>query len=132
MKLVNERVTGMQGIIWGAIAGAALAMVVGFGTDLWTLQSTANEQRTEAVENAQIALYTPVCMKRYESASADVHAKFVAEHSWNREDVLKEFGFATPAGSKEPLSAVADACASRITEQLDAAAEAKEALAKKS
>src|SRR4029077_2290473 len=61
--------------IWGLIAGAAIAMVLGFGWGGWTTSSTANAASAKAVVSSQAA----ICV-----------AQFVKQP--NQEAKLKEFG----------------------------------------
>jgi hypothetical protein len=115
-------------LLQGVGIGAVGAMIIGFAGGFWTLQSNADKRVAAAVEQTQVAIYTPVCVQRYAAAGADMHAKFVAESTWDRSDVIEHAGFATPSDSKEPLSAVANECADLITQKIkDAATKAKEA-----
>lgn len=110
----------LQGIAVGAIA----AMGVGFIWGGWVTGGTATEMTSTAVKEAQVSLYSPVCVDRYAAkATEEQRAAFAKENSWSRDSFIEKTGFATPPGSSEPIGVVAEACADTLSTQLKASAD---------
>jgi hypothetical protein len=104
-------------LVQGAIGGAILTMIIGFGWGGWQLQSTAQEHAETKVNAAVVAALTPICVAKFQNA-AESQAKLVAlkaTDSWKQEDFIAEGGWATFAGSKEPYSNVAEASAEALS-----------------
>lgn len=105
-------------LIQGAVAGSVLSMVIGFGFSGWQLQSIAERNADNRAEAAVVAVLTPICVEKFNSA-ADVKASQVAlkaADSWSRDTFVEKGGWATFPGSKEPNSGVAEACAKILTD----------------
>jgi hypothetical protein len=106
-------------LIQGAVVGALLTLVLGFGLAGWQLQSNAERRSEQAVNKAVIAALTPICVDRFRQA-ADVKATTVALNatdSWHRDSFVEKGGWATFPGSKEPNNGVAEACAEVLSGQ---------------
>lgn len=100
-------------LIRGAVAGAIITMVVGFGFAGWKLASTAAEMSAKNANNAVVAALAPICVNRFtqgnESAAKLVALK--ATDSWKQDTFVAKGGWATFPGNKEPNRDVAEACA---------------------
>jgi hypothetical protein len=101
----------------GAIAGAAIAMIVGFQWGGWTLGSTAANQVREAEQAGIVRVLAPICADRFRR-SADAGANLAALNkadSWERSDIITKAGWTTFPGS-EPDRDVARACATLLSQ----------------
>jgi hypothetical protein len=100
-------------LLQGAVAGALLTVIVGFGFSGWQLQSNAERTADLRINTAVVAALTPICVEKFRNA-ADVKATLVALNatdSWRRDDFVEKGGWATFPGDSKPNSAVAEACA---------------------
>lgn len=102
-------------LLQGAVAGAVVAMVIGFGWGGWQLQSKAEKTAKQAVDEAVIAALAPICVDRFQRASGApaTLVKLKATDSWKQDVFVTEGGWATFAGS-EPNRQVAEACAKML------------------
>lgn len=100
----------------GALAGAVMAVWVGFDALGWKTATTAEALGKRSAETAMVAAYAGICSVRF-NAAADVPAR-IAElkkvDRWSRGDVVAKTGFATMQGEKEPTSGVSSACADML------------------
>jgi hypothetical protein len=107
--------------IWGAVIGAVAISVVGFSSLGWTLGSTADRMASERAQSAVVAVLTPICIERFQQ-QADASAKLVefnkVSTSWDRRSFIEKGGWATAPGATTPNSAVASACAERLSKPL--------------
>ncbi len=102
----------MTRLIQGAVGGAVIAMIVGFGWGGWQLGSSAQKMADERAGNAVVAALAPICVDKFQH-DADAGAQLVAlkkTDSWERDSFVKKGGWATFPGSK-PNTDVAEACA---------------------
>jgi hypothetical protein len=100
----------------GFVVGAILTMAVGFGFAGWQLQGRAEQRAEKQADAAVVAALTPICVARFREA-AGAPAKLVALKaidSWKQDAFVASGGWATFAGSKEPNSTVAEACAQAL------------------
>ena len=100
----------------GAIAGAIVTMVLGFGFADWTLGGTGSKRADEASRTAVTAALAPICVEKFQQQT-DSAAKLVAFNkapSWDRRSLIEEGGWATFPGTEKPNSAVASACAEKL------------------
>lgn len=100
-------------LIWSAVGGAVLCMVIGFTWGGWVTGGTARKDSASAVRDAVVVALAPICVDRFKG-QADAVAK-TAELSkastWDRGNVIAKSGFATMPGAKDADSDVARACA---------------------
>ena len=104
-------------LIQGAIAGALLTMILGFGWGGWQLQSSAHKAAELQTNKALVAALAPICADKFRAA-ADVKATTVALNAtdtWKRDTFVEKGGWATFAGSAEPNRDVAEACATILS-----------------
>jgi hypothetical protein len=106
-----------QPFLVGALAGAVLAVWVGFDALGWKTASATEALLKRQSETATVAAYANICTTQYKAAK-DYDAQLVAlkkVDKWSRGDVVAKSGYATMAGAKEPLSGVPAACADLLT-----------------
>src|SRR5690349_16726962 len=56
-------------MIWGAVIGAILCAVLGFGWGGWVTGSTASKDASIAAHNATVAALAPFCAERFRAQS---------------------------------------------------------------
>jgi len=103
-------------LIKGAVAGAAVAMVIGFHWGGWELGSTAAQQVRDAERTGAVSVLAPICADKFER-SADAGANMAAlmkASSWERDDIIEKAGWTTFPGS-QPDRQVAEACANLLS-----------------
>ena len=67
MKVSKEKIKNSA---WGAIIGAAIAIIIGFGWGGWVLGSTSQKKADTMVADALVARLVPMCVAKY-SADAE-------------------------------------------------------------
>jgi hypothetical protein len=99
--------------VWGAIGGAALTMIVGFGFGGWTTANSADREASQRVQSAVVSALAPICADRFlqQVNVAASLAELNKANSWDRDTVVTKSGFATMPGSKDATFGVARACA---------------------
>ena len=104
-------------LVQGAIAGAIITMVAGFGFAGWTLGSTAEKMATDSANQATVAALAPICVNRFTQGdeSAAKLAALKETDSWKRDTYVVKGGWATFPGNAEPYRNVAEACARMLT-----------------
>lgn len=107
--------------VWGVVVGAVGAMIVGFNWGGWVTGGTANELASDRAETAVVAAYTPVCVANAQRAGADQLAQLKAADSWSRDDFVVKAGWVTNV-AEAYREAVAEACAPKVVEALEAGA----------
>lgn len=103
-------------LLQGAVAGAVITMVVGFGWGGWQLQSKSEKHAQESVNSALVAALAPICVEKFRRA-ADAKASLVAlkaTDSWKQDTFVEKGGWATFAGA-EPNRNVVEACAKLLS-----------------
>ena len=104
---------GWKPFSWGAIAGAVLAVWIGFDALGWKSDSTAETLANRKAEAAVVTAFASICRDRFMKA-ADYAARLAALEKlerYSRGDVVAKAGWATMTEAKEPRAGVAQACA---------------------
>jgi hypothetical protein len=114
MKVNKEKI---KSGVWGAIFGAIVVMIVGFGWGGWVLGSTSQRNATTMVGDALIARLAPMCVAQYNlDAQKETKLAELKEKSyWERGKYVEEQGWATMPFEKEPDSQVAELCVEQLT-----------------
>ncbi len=105
-------------LIQGAVVGAAVTMLLGFGWGGWQLQSRADARSDVKVSAALVTALTPICVANFQQAS-DVtvqKAALKATDSWQKDTFVERGGWATFPGKTEPYRMVAEACAKVLSD----------------
>ena len=102
--------------VWGAVGGAIIAMIIGFGWGGWVLGSNSLNMGEEMSRNAVVERLTPICVAQFnQDPQRDEKLKiFKEKSSWDREKYVRAQGWATMPFEKEPDSRVADRCSALI------------------
>ena len=104
-------------LIQGAVAGALLTMILGFGWGGWQLQSSAHKAAELQTNKALVAALAPICVDKFRAA-ADVKATtvaLIATDAWKRDTFVEKGGWATFPCAAEPNRDVAEACATILS-----------------
>ena len=104
--------------IWGALGGAVVAMVIGFGWGGWVTGGTAEKMATTSAQEATILALTPLCVVKAEQ-QPDQLVLLKKESSWSRSNFVEKAGWVASVNEKY-RTAVASACAAAVVEAMDA------------
>jgi hypothetical protein len=101
----------------GAVAGAALALLIGFGWAGWTTGGNAAKMVDDASRSAVTAALAPICVEKFQhTANAEQNlADLKKTASYEQGTFVEKGGWATLPGSKASNYAVAQACASMLS-----------------
>lgn len=113
MKLNKEKI---KNSVWGAIIGAIVAIIIGFGWGGWVLGSTAQKRADTMVEDALVSRLAPMCVAKFnQDVEKDKKFRELTEKSYyEREIYVKKQGWATMPFEKEPDRMIAVVCAEQI------------------
>jgi hypothetical protein len=102
--------------VWGAILGAIITMIIGFGWGGWVLGGTAQASADKMVSDALVARLVPMCVAQFnEDEEKDKKLRMLTDKGyWERDKYIKEQGWATMPYEKEPDNWVAEKCAEHI------------------
>ena len=106
--------------VWGAVIGGAAVAVIGFSAGGWVTGGTAEEMAAARAETAVVQAFTPICVANAQREPEKL-AQLKAESSWQRDTFVEKAGWADGAGT-EYRDDVADACAPKAVEALEASA----------
>jgi hypothetical protein len=104
-------------LLQGAVAGAAVAMIVGFSWGGWTLGSTVAKIAKEQAEIAVVASLGPICVDQFRhapNASANLTELNKISYTWDRGTFIEKGGWAIMPGSEKADSTVVKACAETL------------------
>jgi hypothetical protein len=101
----------------GAVGGAVVAIVIGFGFAGWTLGGTAKKMTDEASRTAVITALAPICVDKFQRASNATAnlAELRKTASYEQGSYVEKGGWATLPGSDASNYAVAQACANMLS-----------------
>jgi hypothetical protein len=99
-------------VVWGAVGGAILTMLIGFYWGGWQTTSSANRLANEQAGVKVIAALAPFCVDRFlKSADAAQSAELVKlTTNYDRGSFLEKGGYTSTPGSKETNWGVGRAC----------------------
>lgn len=106
----------LKPLIWGAVGGAAAAMIIGFNWGGWVSGGTALKMQKASAEAAVVTEFTPMCVASAE-LQPEMHADLKAERSYKRDKFVIEAGWVDDV-SKNYQSKVAKACATTILDNM--------------
>ncbi len=103
--------------IWGAVVGAVLTMILGFGWGGWATSGAASRMAVKQADAAVTAALVPICIAGQKADAA--HVKKLGELTaiqspWEQTEFVMKTGWATFPGQVEPNRAVAEDCASAL------------------
>ena len=115
MQVNREKI---EPILWGAAGGAVVLAIVGFTWVGWVTGSTAQQMAADAAEEAVVDRLASICVGQYnrDPEKDQKLENMKAIISWKRGDYVKELGWSTMPGEKDPDSAVSRTCADLLSE----------------
>lgn len=96
--------------IWGAVAGAVVAMVIGFTWAGWVTGGTAERMMLTSAEDAVVLSLTPLCVAKAEQEPEQL-AQLKETSRWQRRNFVIEAGWVDNV-NETYRSEVATECAS--------------------
>ena len=104
--------------VWGMVVGAIVLLIVIFSTGWVVTSGSAQAKAEEMAKQAVVDRLAPICVAQFQQdPNREERLKELKElDSWKRGDYVKEQGWATMPGEKEPDSKVAEECARRLME----------------
>ena len=104
-------------LVWGAVGGAILTIIIGFALGGWVLGGAAQER----LDTAVLPLAAEICANNFK-ADPDFEKHLAAlkeKDNWQRDSYIKEKGkWAVMAGDDAPRGGVADACVGKLSDLL--------------
>jgi hypothetical protein len=103
-------------LVWGAVIGSVVTMIIGFGYGGWT-SSTAERLAKQHADTAVTAALVPLCIaqsKADRAVSKKMGELRAFTSSYDQRDFVTKTGWATVPGSEEPNRDVAEACAAAL------------------
>jgi hypothetical protein len=104
-------------VLWGAVAGSVLTMIVGFSYGGWTTGGTASRLAKQQADTAVTAALVPLCIAQ-SKADRTVVKKMgelkTLTSSYDQREFVTKTGWATVPGSEDANTDVAEACAAAL------------------
>lgn len=101
---------------WSCVGCAVAAVIVGFTWGGWVTGGTAAKMAQDAASSSQDQLAAAFCAYRVEH-SPDAAAQLAAlkkTESWDRDNFIRNGGWVTLPGVKNPISGAAGACVDKL------------------
>ena len=104
-------------LLQGAAAGALATAVIGFSWGGWVTGGTSKELVQRSVSSALVSALSPICVDKFQhSAEATANlAEFKKVNSWQQASFIEKGGWATMPGGETANEAVAQACATMLS-----------------
>jgi predicted dienelactone hydrolase len=104
-------------VVWGAVVGSVMTMIIGFSYGGWTTSSTAARLAQQQADTAVTTALVPLCIAQSKADGAAL--KKMGElktltSSYDQRDFVTKTGWATVPGSEDPNRDVAEACAAAL------------------
>lgn len=116
--MTEERKEKIKTVVWSAIGGAIVAMIIGFVWGGWVLGSDSQDMGRQMAQSAVVERLAPICVMQFnQDPERDKKLKELKDtDAWKRDQYVKDQGWATMPFEKEPDSLVADRCSELIME----------------
>jgi len=103
-------------LVGGIAIGAIALLIVIFWTGWVVTSSKAESQGEQMATEAVIEALAPICVEQYlkDPNKAERLEALKEKSSYQRDDYVREIGWATMPGAESPVRGVADACAIQI------------------
>jgi len=105
-------------VFWAILGAIVLTMIIGFSWGGWVTGGTAQNLGETMAEDAVVQRLAPICVFQFnqDPDKAQKLMEFNEVSNYQRDDYVKEQGWATMPGEDEPDRKVAEACASLLEE----------------
>jgi hypothetical protein len=98
--------------VWGIVAGAGVAMIIGFAWGGWTTSGTTQKMSEDAVQASRVS----ICVAQFMNApnhKAKVK-EFQGTESYQRSDLIEKGGWDRMPGQEKATWGVASACVAGV------------------
>jgi len=112
----NEAQPTKAVLFWSVVAAVILTMIVGFSWGGWVTGGTAQKMAEVAATKAVVERLSLICVDQF-SQDPDKEQKLIAfidTKAYQRDDYVRDQGWATMFGDEKPDRNVAFACAKLI------------------
>jgi hypothetical protein len=105
-------------VFWAIIGAIVLTMIVGFNWGGWVTGGTAQKMGEAMAQDAVVQRLAPICVVQYNQDLGKIQKlrELKAAKAYQRDDYVREQGWATMPGEEEPDRKVADACAKLLVQ----------------
>jgi hypothetical protein len=104
-------------VVWGAVVGSVVTMILGFSYGGWTTSSTAARLAKQEADVAVTTALVPLCIAQSKADGAVLQKMGelrALASSYDQRDFVTKTGWATVPGSVDPNREVAEACATAL------------------
>ena len=104
-------------MLWGAVAGSVMTMIIGFSHGGWTTSGTTARLAKAQADTAVTTALVPMCVakSKADTAGATKMGELRAlASSYDQREFVTKAGWATVPGSDDPNNDVAEACAAAL------------------
>ena len=104
-------------VVWGAVAGSVMTMIIGFSYGGWTTSDTAARLARQQADTAVTTAMVPLCIAQSKADGAVLQKMGELKtltSSYEQRDFVTKTGWATVPGSEDPDRDVAAACAAAL------------------
>jgi hypothetical protein len=105
-------------VFWAILGAIVLTMIVGFSWGGWVTGGTAQAMGETMADDAVVQRLAPICVFQFnqDPDKAQKLMEFNEAKYYQKDDYVKEQGWATMPGEDQPDRQVAEACASLLEE----------------
>ena len=105
-------------VFWAIMGAIVLTMIVGFSWGGWVTGGTAQKMGETMAQDAVVQRLAPICVLQFKQdpEKAQKFIEFNETRNYQRDDYVKEQGWATMPGEEKPDNKVADACAKLLVQ----------------
>jgi len=105
-------------VFWAVLGAIVLTMIVGFKWGGWVTGGTAQKMGVAMAQDAVVERLAPICVLQFnqDPDKAQKLIGFNEARTYQRDDYVKEQGWATMPGEDQPDRQVADACAKLLVQ----------------
>ena len=117
-KRWNEAQPSKTMLFWSVIGAMVLTLIVGFNWGGWVTGGTAQSMAETAAKNAVVERLALICVDQFhqDPGKAQKLVEFNDASSYQKDDYVRDQGWATISGAEKPDTKVADACAKLIAQ----------------
>jgi len=106
-------------VFWAILGAIVLTMIVGFNWGGWVTGGTAQKMGKTMAQDAVVQRLAPICVVQFNQDLGKIQKlrELKGVSAYQRDDYVKEQGWATMPGEEKPDSKVAEACAKLLLVQ---------------
>ncbi len=102
-----------KNVFWISVAVIIITMIVGFNWGGWVTGGTAQRMAEATAQDAVVQRLAPICVAQFNQDLGKIQKlrELKEAKAYQKDDYVKEQGWATMPGEDKPDNKVADACA---------------------